>query len=100
MPDAASGPVVNPDVRHERSDANVRFVIWFGAILVIVLVLIHVVLLGLFSGLRNEVRSRDPDQTAIEKQRPRFPTDLDRIPEPRLQVTETVDLKKHRAWED
>jgi hypothetical protein len=102
MPDAATlEPAVNPDVSHEPSDVNVRAILWFGVGLAAFLVLASVALWGMFEWLNALERERDrPLPDLARRERAVFPKDLDRIPGPRLQVSEEGDLKRLRAEED
>ena len=92
-PHAANG-VQNPEVRHERTDANVNALIIFGVGFVVFAVIVHVVLWYMLVGLDRREAANDPPLPAVAKERPRFPQDLDKIPEPRLQTADKVDMQQ------
>ena len=84
----------NPDVRRERTDAHMRLVLVFGAVLVLVAVITHVLLWVLHEGMRGSRIRELPEAPAIAKERPHFPQDLGAIPEPRLQTSEEREMKE------
>jgi hypothetical protein len=87
--------VTNPEVHHEHSDVNIRAIFGFGAALMIVAAVVHLliyVLFGYFNG-RENVQKRATYPLAAE-QGVRVP------PEPRLQTNPRQDLADLRAKED
>jgi hypothetical protein len=92
---------VNPDVNHETADVHVRGIIWFGVGLAVFIGVAHLALWGMFEWLRAlEQRSDRPLPDLARRERPVFPRDLDRIPGPRLQVSEQGDMKRLREEEN
>src|SRR5262245_34451957 len=80
------------DLHHEETDINARAVLWFGAGLVAIAVVIHLSIWLLFQTYnRQEAQSTPPQPLAAEQ--PGEP------PEPRLQTTPRLDLKALRAEE-
>ena len=92
-PPHAGNGVKNPEVRHERTDANVSCIVWFGVGLVTVAVVLHVGLWYLFVGLDRREQANNPPLPAVAKDRPKFPQDIDKIPEPRLQTADKVEMQ-------
>jgi hypothetical protein len=85
----------NPEVAHEDSDVNVRAILGFGAGLIVVAVVIHVMVWLLFLYLSGAEATRDAaDFPLAAGQATRVP------PEPRLQTTPREDLRELRARED
>jgi hypothetical protein len=93
-----------PEVRHERSDVNVRAILWFAGGLTVAAVVIHIGLWALFAVFAKSARGTDVDR------RPLAIGELQRPPEPRLQALPwergtdwappRVDLGELRAAED
>lgn len=85
----------NPDVHHETSDANVRGILAFAAVMVVAGVFILLLVALLFSFFSHR---------EAQKVAPEFPlaiTEENRLPpEPRLQVNPREDLRSLRAGED
>src|SRR5256885_848091 len=102
MPDTASlDPAVNPDVSHEPTDFHVSGIIWFGVGLLGFMAVAHVALWGMFEWLNAlEQRSNKPLPDLARRERPVFPRDLNRIPGPRLQVSEQGDMERLRKEEE
>ena len=93
--DAAGGPTDNVEVRHEESDVNIQAIFGFGAALVVVAIVVHLliyVLFGFFSA--REGRSVPAEYPLAAAQENRVP------PEPRLQTNPREDLSELRAKED
>jgi hypothetical protein len=84
----------HPEVAHERSDVNVRGILWFAAGLVIVAAVIHVAVLGLFVLLERRTAADDPKPLPLSIPAGQLP------PRPRLQTRPVNDLKSMRAEED
>jgi hypothetical protein len=94
-------PPTNPDVRYEKSDAWIGGVLAFGAALFLIGVMVQATVSWLFNDLKEREDRKYPRLPALAaKERPRLPRDLDKIPPPRLQKAETVDLAKLRAAEE
>jgi hypothetical protein len=88
------GPADNVDVRHEESDVNIRAIFGFGAALVVVAIVVHVAIWGLF---------RFFDSRASQQAAATYPLAVgqgDRRPEPRLQEHPREDLAELRAREE
>ena len=59
----------NPETHHEESDVNVRALIWFGVIFLIVSVLAHFILLGMYRGMSKLEKARG-GETLTQMQKP------------------------------
>ena len=90
------GPTDNVDVHHEESDVNIRAIFGFGAALLAVGVVVHVLVLLLFNFL--DARAKPQGQAAYPLAVTQ--TDEDRRPEPRLQEHPREDLTALRDRED
>jgi hypothetical protein len=90
--DPTHGPA-NPEVKHEKSDANVRAIIWFAVGLTAFAVIAHLVLAGLQSILVSREQAKNPPMTPITRQRPQLPQDLKKVPDPLLQTDELGDYQ-------
>jgi hypothetical protein len=89
--DAAS----NPEVHHEHSDVNIAGIFGFGATLLVVGLLIHLMVYVLFRYFdAREARPVTPEYPLAIEQENRLP------PEPRLQINPRQDLADLRARED
>jgi hypothetical protein len=85
----------NPDVSHETSDVNIRAILGFGAALVVVAAVVHLliyVLFGYFNARENAKVPAEYPLAATEGHR--------EPPEPRLQTNPRQDLADLRAKED
>lgn len=82
----------NPGVSYERTDANVRGVVWFLVILTVVGVLIHIVLAGMYKYFAGPSVSLYMHQAvgSVYSQPPQ-------PPEPRLQADPVADDNDMRA---
>ena len=88
-------PTDNPAVHHEESDVNIRAIFGFGAALIVVAVIVHVAIWGLFRFLDSRAMERGAAAYPLAaEQRDRLP------PEPRLQTAPREDLGALRARED
>lgn len=87
------GSLTNPEVAHEHSDISIRAIVWFLAMLVVIVVVTDVAMWGLFKGLDKIEQSNDPFVTPLAAPAGQLP------PEPRLQTTPWQDLKQFRADE-
>jgi hypothetical protein len=86
---------VNPDVHHEHSDVNIRAILGFGAALIVVAAVVHLLIYVLF----GYFTSREGVQTPAEY--PLAAAQGHRVPpEPRLQTDPRQDLADLRARED
>jgi hypothetical protein len=114
-----NGEPVNPEVHHERTDVNIRGVLWFVVGLGGLGLLVHFVIGGIFSGFKGrEERVKPPLPPAIERERRQqtrglitppagdqrrldFPEpDKDQEWQPRLETTELEDIESLRAAEE
>jgi hypothetical protein len=84
----------NPEVAHEQSDVNVRAILWFSAGLIVVAVVIHVAIWGLFELFETRTAAADPRPAPLAAPAGQLP------PTPRLQTRPVNDLKAMRALED
>ena len=100
MPDPNS-PLTHPKVRYEKSDARVGAIIAFGVLLALLGLIVQASAGWLFDCLKErEQQKYQPLPSLAAKERARLPRDLDKIPQPRLQESEPVDLAKLRQAED
>jgi hypothetical protein len=83
-----------PDVAHEHSDVNVRAILWFCTGLVVVAVVIHVAMWGLFELFETRTAAADPAPAPLAAPAGQLP------PSPRLQTRPVNDLKSMRVDED
>jgi hypothetical protein len=91
----AEQPLVNPDVHHETSDVNIRAVLGFGAALVVVAAVVHLLIYVLFGYFNSRENAKVPAEYPLAAtQGHREP------PEPRLQTDPRQDLADLRAKED
>jgi hypothetical protein len=88
------GGLENPDTAHEESDINVRAIIWFVAVLTIIVILTDAAMWGMFRVLAYYETKNDPAVSPlfIPAGRP--------LPAPGLQTQPWTDLKKFRADAD
>ena len=77
-----TGPVLNPETHHEKSDVNVRALIWFVVIFIAFAAVTHVFLWVLFKAYASRARHEvgAPPMTKVA-----LPADLNVPTEPRLQ---------------
>ena len=88
-------PQENPEVRHERSDVDLRPILLFGLVMVICGVLINLLISLMFSVLAVREATRLPREYPLAaSERNHLP------PEPRLQTNPREDLRELRAGED
>ena len=93
--DHPGGPTDNVEVHHEESDVNIRAIFGFGAALLVVAVVVHLVIYVLFGFFdEREGRGAPAEYPLAAAQENRVP------PEPRLQTTPREDLSELRANED
>jgi hypothetical protein len=89
------GPTDNVEVHHEESDVNIRAIFGFGAALIVVAVVVHIAIWGLYrffdSRASQQVAATYPLAVGQGDRRP---------PEPRLQTQPREDLAALRARED
>jgi hypothetical protein len=92
---AGRAPASNPEVHHEESDVNFNAILGFGAGLIVVALLIHLLTYVLFRYFDSrEARRVAPQYPLAVAQENRLP------PEPRLQTDPRQDLAELRAKED
>jgi len=87
--------LVNPEVSHETSDVNIRAILGFGAALVVVAAVVHLLIYVLFGYFNVRENAKVPPEyplAATEGHR--------EPPEPRLQTDPRQDLSDLRAKED
>ena len=94
-------PPVNPDVRYEKTDVKFGPIVAGGVGLLVLGLIVHWVSLWTFEALTASAARKDPGLPPLAaKERPQLPSDINKIPAPRLQVSETVDLEELRRAED
>jgi hypothetical protein len=90
-----------PDVRYEKSDSRGGAVIAAGALLAIFVLIAAASADWLFDYLKDSERPKyQPLPALAAKERTHLPDGLGKIPEPRLQVSEPLDLATLRKVED
>jgi len=100
MPDL-NPPTAHPEVRYEKSDARAGAIIVLGVLLAVLGLFVQASAGWLFDCLKErEQQKYQPLPSLAAKERARLPRDLDKIPRPRLQESEPVDLAKLRQEED
>jgi hypothetical protein len=83
------------DLHHEDSDINLRAVFGFGAGLLVVAIIVHLLIAALFKFFdAREARQPRVDYPIATTEEHRLP------PEPRLQINPRQDLRDMRARED
>ena len=85
------GNLDNPSTAHESSDINVRAIIGFTVVLTVIVLVIDLAMWGLFKVLHNYEVRNDPYVTPLAVPAGQPP------PEPALQTTPWVDLKKFQT---
>src|SRR6266849_3652980 len=89
------------DVRYEKSDARVGAILALGVLLAAMGLMVLASIDWLFDSLKQgEQRKNQPLPSLAARERAQLPRDLDKIPQPRLQVSEPVDLAELRKAED
>lgn len=100
MPDP-NPPPAHSEVRYEKSDARGGAIIALGVLLAVLGLIVQASAGWLFDYLKErEHRKYQPLPALAAKQRAQLPRDLDKIPQPRLQESEPLDLAKLRHQED
>src|SRR5215467_15111832 len=98
--------IVNPETHHEKSDVNVRALLWSVVIFIVFAALTHLVLYLQFQFYRSIFRGKtNAPLTAVAR-----PADANVPPEPRLQpftspqppyvMTPVTDMNQMRAAEE
>ena len=91
----AHEPQVNPEVHHESSDVNIRAIFGFGAALIVVAAVVHLLIYVLFGYFDSR------EGLPVVAEYPLATTESHRVPpEPRLQTNPRQDLADLRAKED
>jgi hypothetical protein len=91
----AGGSTDNVEVHHEESDVNIRAIFGFGAALVVVAAVVHLLIFVLFGFFNTREGLSGPAEYPLAAaQEDRLP------PEPRLQTNPREDLNELRAKED
>lgn len=97
MPDPAPSPyaeATNPEVRRERTDANAMGLVVFGICFVAFAALLHVSLYGFFWRLDTDRIQGMHRPPPIAATRLKLPEDIDKIPAPRLQISDRKDMQQ------
>jgi hypothetical protein len=91
----AGGPAGNGEIHHEESDVDIRAIFGFGAALLVVAAVVHLLIFVLFGFFNTREGLSGPTEypLAVAKEN-RLP------PEPRLQTNPREDLSELRAKED
>jgi len=98
---ATSQPSEHSDVGYEATDAKLGPLVAFGVGIVLLGLVAHGVCWWMFEALRASTARHDPGLPALAaKERPQLPKDLDKIPQPRLQVDESLAMDQFRRDED
>ena len=86
----------DPTVHHEESDVDIRGILGFAAGLLVVAIVVHIAMWGLFRYFEASAAHHEeqPTYPLAAKQEQRLP------PEPRLQTNPRQDLADLRAAED
>jgi hypothetical protein len=87
--------LVNPDVSHEHSDVNIRAILAFGGVLLVVAAVVHLLIFVLFGYFDSRENTRVPAEYPLAATQERREP-----PEPRLQTDPRQDLADLRARED
>jgi hypothetical protein len=94
-------PAAHPDVRYEKSDARGGAIIALGVLLAVMVFIVLGSADMLFDFFKEHEQRKDERLPSLAaKQRVHLPDDRDKIPQPRLQVSEPLDLEKLRREED
>ncbi len=93
-------PSPTGDGNQDDSDVNIRGVLIFGLGLGVLIFVVSAVLWWLHGYLASREKSARAPLPGPAAERPRLPQDLDKIPEPRLQADEALDLERQRALEE
>ena len=93
------GPV-HEDVRYEPSDVSVRGILAFGAGLVLLVVVGHLVSGRLVAVFERQAKASHAPPPPMAEKRPHLPSDLAHIPRPRLEESEVEGLRELREEEE
>jgi hypothetical protein len=92
---------VHTDVSYEQTDAVLKQPLAAGIGVVVLILSACAISLWLFGLFRAGADRRDPGLSPlVAMERPKLPREIDKIPEPRLEVSEGVLVKKQREEED
>lgn len=83
--------IVNEDVSHEHSDVNVQAILAFAAGMVVLAVIIHLSMWGLFLVFERQAAANDPVMSPLAQPAGQLP------PEPRLLTDEPQNLQRFRS---
>jgi hypothetical protein len=86
---------VNPEVDHEQSDVNIRAILGFGAALIVVATVVHLLIYVLFGYFDRREGVKVPAEYPLAASQGHHEP-----PEPRLQTDPRQDLADMRAKED
>jgi hypothetical protein len=90
-----------PNSGHEQTDVNIRPVLWFGAGLTALIVVVYLVGAGLFGALTARTEKAQPKLSPLAaKERTKLPQNLGKVAAPRLQVFEVRDMDTQRKEEE
>jgi hypothetical protein len=90
---------VNPAVRYERQDADVRSIVIAAAVIAAVAVAVPLVGLPIFQNMQPRRPAPGSGTSVLSQDRLRLPRDLKKVPQPRLQINEVQDMTELRAHE-
>jgi hypothetical protein len=98
---AANDPPVHSDVNYERGDGGIGFGAAIGISLVLLCTLAYGICLWMFDAFKAAAARNEPGLAPLaSRERPKLPSDLSKIPLPRLQVHEGADMDEWRRVED
>jgi hypothetical protein len=90
------GSLDNPGTVHEESDINVRAILWFVAVLALIVVVVDISMWGMFRVLAHMEATNDPYVTPLAPP-PSPVAGAPPLGPPGLQTTPWTDLKQFRA---
>lgn len=94
-------PDPHPEVRYEKSDAQVGVIFATGIGMFVAGLVIHLAVAWLFDAFREAERRADTRlPTLAAQERTRLPRDLRKMPAPVRQQNESADLKRLRQTEE
>jgi hypothetical protein len=98
MPEEVASNPANPEVRYEKTDARFGPIAALGIALAVLGIVIHFAVGGLINYFQEE--KKEYPLSNLARERPKLPKDIRKIPEPRLQQSETADMTRLRSDED
>jgi hypothetical protein len=100
QPETAKTPE-NADVSYEGTDASLVPVVAMGIAIVLLGLMTFALCLWMFDLFKQSSARQDPGLAPLAaKERPILPKDLGKIPAPRLEVNESLDMEQFRKAEE